>query len=185
MPENKQLLHPCVTSVINGSQARFFNLQLYFEDANIPGEPDLSASNPPKIIQIGNECGFLPFPVALNNPPQPIGFDGNGNADRYTLLLASAERADIVIDFSQVAPGKNLILYNNANFKWTGEVGYTVEGVFSYDDNSPNPVSAYGTGLTQGLDYLSVLHYSLQFEEVGTVERNFKTIADVNFHQLI
>lgn len=60
--------------ILNASQARFFNLQLYYEDPAHPGEADLR--NPgPKFIQIGNECGFLPRPVALNHPPQQIGFD--------------------------------------------------------------------------------------------------------------
>jgi spore coat protein A len=51
----------------------------------------------------------------LNNPPRRIGFDTNtGNANSYTLLLAPAERADVIIDFSQVPVGSKLILYNDA-----------------------------------------------------------------------
>ncbi len=104
--------------ILNGSQARFFNLQLYYEDANNPGEIDATAV-PPVIVQIGTEGGFLPNPVYMNNPPRPIGYDVTGTAifddpTQYNLLLAPAERADILIDFSSVPLGRNLILFNDA-----------------------------------------------------------------------
>jgi spore coat protein A len=98
--------------ILNGSQARFFNLQLYYE--GLSGKADLDRPGP-MFVQIGTEGGFLPAPVALNNPPSQIGFDSNtGNANSYTLLLAPAERADIIIDFSNIPPGAWLILYNDA-----------------------------------------------------------------------
>jgi spore coat protein A len=98
--------------ILNGSQARFYNVQLYYQGAN--GEADLTKPGP-RFIQIGTEGGFLPLPVALNNPPQQIGFDPiSGNATNYSLLLAPAERADIVIDFSKIPAGSRLIMYNDA-----------------------------------------------------------------------
>jgi spore coat protein A, manganese oxidase len=104
--------------ILNGSQARFYNLQLYYEGA--PGEADLSRPGP-RIIQIGSEGGFLPNPVALNDPPQPIAFDPvTGNATNYTLLLASAERADIIIDFSNAPVGSRLMLYSDAPAPFPG-----------------------------------------------------------------
>jgi spore coat protein A len=104
--------------ILNGSQARFYNLQLYYERA--PGEADLSRPGP-RIIQIGNEAGFLPNPVALNDPPQQIGFDPfTGNATSYTLLLAPAERADIIIDFSNAPAASRLILYSDAPAPFPG-----------------------------------------------------------------
>ena len=78
--------------VLNGSQARFFNLQLYYATPS-GGEADLQRPGP-AMLQIGTEGGFLPVPVLLNHPPLPIGFDTDpssptfGNANRYTLLLA-------------------------------------------------------------------------------------------------
>lgn len=45
--------------------------------------------------QIGSDGGFLPKPVALER-----------------LLLAPAERADVIVDFSQVRPGTRIILRN-------------------------------------------------------------------------
>jgi spore coat protein A len=98
--------------ILNGSQARFLNLQLYYADAS-GTEADLTRPGP-KILQIGTEAGFLPAPVTLNDPPQQIGFDLGGNASRYTLLLAPAERADVLVDFSGVPAGAKLILYSDA-----------------------------------------------------------------------
>lgn len=125
--------------ILNGSQARFFNLQLYVRDNSADGitlvqdgvdpnnNPNLVPNNPPgpAFIQIGNECGFLPRHVVLNNPPLPIGYEvsnlpTSGNVNRYTLLLAPAERADVIIDFSKVAPGTRLILYGDAPAPFPG-----------------------------------------------------------------
>ena len=42
----------------------------------------------------------------------PTRFDV-GNVDLHSLLLAPAERADVIVDFSKFA-GKTLIMYNDA-----------------------------------------------------------------------
>ena len=102
--------------MLNGSQARFFHLQLYYESIQNPGEPDFSRPGP-AFIQIGNEGGLLPDPVVLNSPPVqiPIDCDGGVQTDGpFNLLLAPAERADIIIDFSQAPSNARLILYNDA-----------------------------------------------------------------------
>ena len=55
--------------------------------------------------------------MVINNPPVQIltNCDGSVNADGpFNLLLAPAERADLIIDFSNVPVGSNLILYNDA-----------------------------------------------------------------------
>jgi FtsP/CotA-like multicopper oxidase with cupredoxin domain len=71
----------------------------------------------PSWIQFGTEGGFLPKPVVV--PPQPTTWVTDptvfnaGNVDKHSLLLAPAERADAVVDFSQFA-GQTLILYNDA-----------------------------------------------------------------------
>lgn len=80
------------------------------------GVPD-PALKGPDWIQIGTEGGFLPAPVVI--PSQPITWNltatnfNFGNVDQHSLLLGTAERADVVVDFSQYA-GKTLILYNDA-----------------------------------------------------------------------
>ncbi len=111
--------------ILNASQARFYNLQLYFALDTAPAEPNLRAPGP-AFVQIGTEGGFLPAPVVLNDPPLQIGYDmaedspTPGNVNRYTLLMGPAERADLIIDFSEVAPGSQLILYNDAPAPFPG-----------------------------------------------------------------
>ena len=107
---------------LNGSQARFYHLQLYYESTLNPGEPDFSKPGP-AFIQIASEGGALPEPVVLNNPPIqiPTNCDGSVNPDGpFNLLLAPAERADLIIDFSSVPVGSNLILYNDAPAPFPG-----------------------------------------------------------------
>ena len=80
------------------------------------GVPDMAMQGP-DWIQIGTEGGFLPAPVTI--PSQPITWNLNattfnaGNVNQHSLLLGTAERADVIIDFSQY-PGETLILYNDA-----------------------------------------------------------------------
>ena len=84
-----------------------------------PADPNLPRSTAgPDWIQIGSEGGFLPAPVVVDGQQpttwiiDPTRFDV-GNGDKHSLLLAPAERADVIVDFSQFA-GKTLILYNDA-----------------------------------------------------------------------
>ena len=85
-------------------------------DGRAGGVPDPLAIGPPW-IQIGTEGGFLPTPVVI--PSRPIAWNSDpttfnfGNVSDHSLLLAPAERADVVIDFSAYA-GQTLILYNDA-----------------------------------------------------------------------
>lgn len=85
-------------------------------DARAGGLPDPALLGP-QMIQIGTEGGFLPSPVVW--PNTPIGYDRDtrsitvGNVKEHNLFLGSAERADVIIDFSAFA-GKTLILYNDA-----------------------------------------------------------------------
>jgi spore coat protein A len=107
---------------LNGSQARFYNLQLYYESTVNPGEPDFSKPGP-AFIQIGNEGGILPQPVVLNNPPIQLTTNCDGSVDPdgpFNLLMAPAERADMILDFSSVPVGSNLILYNDAPAPFPG-----------------------------------------------------------------
>jgi spore coat protein A len=123
--------------ILNGSQARFWHLNLYYENPVGSGEvtstltsygkPDLAAAIPgPIMYQVGSEGGFLPA-VALHNNTNPIPLDligdpsGNtANPDGpFNLLLAPAERADILINFSG-QNGKSFILYNDAPAPFPG-----------------------------------------------------------------
>jgi FtsP/CotA-like multicopper oxidase with cupredoxin domain len=79
------------------------------------GVPDPTKIGP-SMIQIGTEGGFLPAPVVLTNTP--LGYDRDsksitvGNVKEHNLFIGPAERADVLIDFSQFA-GKTIILYND------------------------------------------------------------------------
>ena len=87
--------------MLNACQARFLNPRLVYAKTNNPTEPKTSAVGP-GFIQIGTEGGFLPRPVRVSG------------AGQTTLLMAPAERADIIVDFRHVPAGSTLILYNNA-----------------------------------------------------------------------
>jgi FtsP/CotA-like multicopper oxidase with cupredoxin domain len=94
-------------------------------DGRAGGVPDPTAVGP-SMIQVGTEGGLLPAPVVL--PNQPINYVtdrrsaamGNistkwdMNGEGKTLMLGPAERADVIVDFSQVPDGATLILYNDA-----------------------------------------------------------------------
>jgi spore coat protein A len=81
--------------LLNGSNARTYRLVLLRD-----GRPDHD-----RVIQIGTEGGLLLAPVAL-----PV----------QGLVLASAERADLLVDFSDVVPGTELTLVNNARAPFDG-----------------------------------------------------------------
>ncbi len=90
--------------------------ELWPTDGREGGVPDPQTMGP-SWIQIGTEGGFLPEPVVI--PPQPItyvtdaGLFNVGNVKDHSLLLGTAERADVLVDFSQYA-GQTLILYNDS-----------------------------------------------------------------------
>ena len=124
--------------LLNAANDRFWNLQWYVADSTgtevalkqseldaaqldptVFPTPDLTKSPAgPDWIQIGTEGGFLPHPVVVDGQQvttwitDPTRFDV-GNVDKHSMLLAPAERADTIVDFSAFR-GKTLILYNDA-----------------------------------------------------------------------
>lgn len=81
--------------VLNGSNARTYRLVLFNS-----GKPELN-----RITQIGTDHGLLRAPTHV--PP-----DG--------LVLASAERADLLVDFSDLPVGSELTLFNTAKAPFDG-----------------------------------------------------------------
>jgi spore coat protein A len=71
--------------VYNGSNARFYNLRLVSDRKSLT------------FHQIGSDGGLLNAPVPLRE-----------------LLLAPAERADLVVDFADLKPGTRVVLTNDA-----------------------------------------------------------------------
>ncbi|MFF5174016.1 hypothetical protein ACFY3U_15420 [Micromonospora sp. NPDC000089] len=86
-------------------------------DGREGGVPNPDARGP-DWIQIGNEGGLLPHVAII--PPQPINYEYDRrsitvlNVSDHSLLLGPAERADVIVDFSSVPSGTNIILYNDA-----------------------------------------------------------------------
>ena len=87
-------------------------------DGRDGGVPDPTTAGP-KMVQIGTEGGVLPNPVVI--PSTPTGYEYNRrsitvlNIFTHGLLLGPAERADVIVDFSDPRwAGKTLILYNDA-----------------------------------------------------------------------
>ncbi len=112
--------------MLNGTQSRVFNLQLYREDTANPGEvpgsfdgagvfvPESTAKGPDFVV-IATEGGFLPQAAVV---PSNGAFDlvkyYAHDPTGYGLVLAGAERADVLIDFSGAQVGDTFILYNDA-----------------------------------------------------------------------
>src|SRR5690606_12521029 len=71
----------------------------------------------PDWVVMGTEGGFLPAPVQVPAHPttwvnDPTVFNA-GNVDQHSLLVAPAERFDVVVDLTEYA-GQTLIVYNDA-----------------------------------------------------------------------
>ncbi|MDF1555610.1 MAG: hypothetical protein P1P84_21235 [Deferrisomatales bacterium] len=114
------------------------------------GIPDPTTAGPPW-IQIGTEGGWLPAPVVV--PQQPIGWNVDmaffnfGVVNQHSIFLGSAERADVVVDFSAYA-GKTLILYNDAPAPVPAGAApydhYTGDGNQMDAGGPPNTLPGYG-----------------------------------------
>jgi len=86
-------------------------------DARDGDVPDPTAAGP-AWVQIGNESGFLPKPVVI--PSAPFAYEYMRrtivvlNNSTHSLWIGPAERADVLVDFSQVPAGSKIIMYNDA-----------------------------------------------------------------------
>ena len=112
--------------ILNACNARFLNLQMYVDDGspngitlNTQGNPlnvaasNAAAANPTgrptsNFLVLGTEGGFLPKPAFA-----PCNIPFNGTTAGGSMLLAPAERVDVLFDFSAHA-GQKLILYTDA-----------------------------------------------------------------------
>jgi spore coat protein A, manganese oxidase len=117
--------------MLNACQARFLNPRLMYAKG-ITGADSTEPTNQigPAFIQFGTEGGFLPHPVMLNGPSQG------------RLIMAPAERADLIVDFRNVPPGSILILYSDAPAPFpSGDDGYDF---YAGNHDSPNVMPGYG-----------------------------------------
>jgi FtsP/CotA-like multicopper oxidase with cupredoxin domain len=79
--------------LLNGCNSRF--LWLKFDDADV------------EVYQIGAEQGFLPAPLLMNS----LDLDGSGDG-KAQLLMALAERADVIVDFRGLADETEINMTN-------------------------------------------------------------------------
>jgi spore coat protein A len=143
--------------LLNGSNARTFRLVLTRD-----GEPDHG-----RMLQIGSEGGLLAAPVQI--PEQG-------------LVLASAERADLLVDFSELAPGTELTLWNTATAPFDGRGAdpatagrADLEGLLPYPEVLRIHVGAVGRGNRRikppalATDVLRVTHDELRGAAVRAI----------------
>jgi len=146
-------------------------------DGRAGGVPDPTTAGP-AIIQIGSEGGFLPGVAVL--PNQPLNYDyDRGSATvlnvlntggGYTAYLGPAERADVIIDFSQYA-GKTLILYNDAPAPVPG-----FQPRYDYYTGNPDNTGMGGATSTQ-LGFGPNTRTVMQIRVVGTPAAPFNLAA--------
>jgi spore coat protein A len=118
--------------LLNACQARFLNPRLVY--ASGPKGPNNAEPNTsrrgPAFVQFGSEGGFLPAPTMLNGPGQPL------------LLLAPAERADLIVDFRDVEAGSTLILYSDAPAPYP--MGDDRNDYFPGNPSTPSSTAGFG-----------------------------------------
>jgi spore coat protein A, manganese oxidase len=105
--------------ILNATQARFLNLQLYVESAPNSKLPDFGKPGPDFLV-IGTEGGFLARPALVPSGKRlnvTVDESGDRSVDPAdaggSLLTGPAERWDVIVDFKGYK-GRNLILYNDA-----------------------------------------------------------------------
>jgi len=122
--------------LLNACQARFLNPRLVYASGLDGTEPGTAAG--PAFVQIGTEGGFLPAPVYLSG----AGPAESGKPTPSQLLLAPAERADLVVDFRDVKVGARLILLSDAPAPYPE--GDAVNDYFPGNPETPTAARGFG-----------------------------------------
>jgi spore coat protein A len=99
--------------LLNGCNARFLNLSLWTVDANGAKLAEVP------FYQIGAEGGLLPNVVKITTGAREV-FPGGGApgvlqpapSPDQALLMGNAERADVIVDFTGLAPGTRVRMFN-------------------------------------------------------------------------
>lgn len=111
--------------LLNGCNSRTLNLALFTVTSigadNIPGTADDVLGTEIPFYQIGAEQGFLPQ-VAMITTGFSTPLPGNGTIPapiaapdpQQALLMGSAERADVIVDFGGIANGTRIRMINTA-----------------------------------------------------------------------
>ncbi len=134
---------------ITCTEVALADVEAALEDSTIMPTPD--GNEGPSWIQIGTEGGFLPAPTVIPAHPttwvnDPTVFNA-GNVDLHSLLIAPAERADVIVDFSAYA-GQTLILYNDGPAAFPARDPrydyYTGDGDYRDTGGTPPTLPGYG-----------------------------------------
>ncbi len=117
--------------MLNACNARFLNpILLSARGSNWPDTTEPQNAYGPAFIQIGTEGGFLPYPVMMNGPSQS------------RLLLAPAERADLLVDFRDVPDGTVFLLCSDAPAPFP--MGNDYDDYHPGNPSTPASVPGYG-----------------------------------------
>ncbi len=120
--------------LLNACNARFLNLQLYIHNGTatgitldpVTGYPTNTpftnkATGAASWFVMGNECGFLrnTTAIASNKPLNGADFPFTNPAST-SLLLGSAFRPDVIVDFGNYPVGTKVVLYNDCPAPFPG-----------------------------------------------------------------
>jgi len=144
--------------ILNATNARFLNLQLYVADASANGITLNAATGVPTNLAgpsfrvLGTEGGFLQNPVDVpsNAPFNPLTLTGS-------LITGLAERWDLIVDFTNFA-NKSIILYNDAPAPFP--VGDPRNDYFPGFNVKGNPVNAL-TPAGQGPNTREIMRFDV------------------------
>ncbi|SOC54640.1 multicopper oxidase domain-containing protein [Ornithinimicrobium cerasi] len=110
-PVAESTLEACTEVALNPAE-----VEAALTDTTVFPTPVAGTEGPDWLV-VGTEGGFLPAPVEVPAHPttwvnDPTVFNA-GNVDQHSLLVAPAERFDVVVDLTDYA-GQTLIVYNDA-----------------------------------------------------------------------
>jgi spore coat protein A len=137
--------------MLNACNARFLNPRLvYAAGITPPDSAEPTNAIGPAFIQIGTEGGFLPHPTMLNG------------ASQSRLLLAPAERADLIVDFRGIPAGTILLLYSDTPAPFPG-------GNDGFDYYPGNPYNPTLTPLGKGPNTRTLIQFRVK-AQVGAAD---------------
>jgi FtsP/CotA-like multicopper oxidase with cupredoxin domain len=97
--------------LVNGSNARMYDLQILEATTGNKGKIKTNAAKPKPMLVIATDDGYLPAAVAQNN-----------------LVLGNGERYEMIVDFSAALPGQQFLMTNSARTPFPGG-GAPVKGL--------------------------------------------------------
>jgi len=141
------------------------------------GVPDPTKIGP-YMIQIGNECGFLPKEIVWKNTPINYKLEDTfQSVSRSNVFLIPGMRADIIIDFTNTEPDDVFILYNDyqAGFDKRNDP-YTNSKDLTSVGGLPSLLPGYGSNMRTIMQFRIKNIESTYLE--STTQINLDTLSD-------